>query len=101
MAEARQRDEWARTSSLMALIANANRDPKKHRAFRPTDFDPFAATQKPKQKVDVSILKDIFIEGRHQALGIRHQDGAKEIQARRLKEEPCNTVITPTSSHSS
>jgi hypothetical protein len=87
MAEAKQRDEWARTSSLMALIANANRAPKKHRAFRPIDFDPFAATPKVKQKVDVSILKEVFIEGRHQALGIRHQDGAKETQARRLKEE--------------
>jgi len=62
MAEARQRDGWARTSSLMALIANTNRDPRKHRAFRPSDFDPFAA--RPKQKVDVSILKDIFIDGR-------------------------------------
>jgi len=101
MAEARQRDEWARTSSLMALIANANRDAKKHRAFRPNDFDPFSQTPKPKQKVDVSILKDIFIKGRHQALGTRHQDGAKETQARSIKEEPCNTDILPTSSHSS
>ena len=42
MAEARQRSEWARTSTLMALIANAHRDPKKTRAFRPGDFDPFA-----------------------------------------------------------
>jgi len=65
MAEARQRDEWAKTSSLMALIANANRDPKKHRAFRPTDFDPFSQTPKTKQKVDVSVLKEIFIEGIH------------------------------------
>ncbi len=87
MAEARQRDEWARTSSLMALIANANRDPKRHRAFRPTDFDPFSQAEKPKQKVDVSILKEIFIEGRHQAPGTRHQDGAGETHARRFKEE--------------
>jgi len=99
MGEARQRDEWARASSLMALIANANRDPKKHRAFRPTDFDPFSQTPKPRQKVDVSILKDIFIKGRHQALGIRHQEEAKETQARSIKEEPCNTDILPTSSH--
>jgi hypothetical protein len=26
----------------MALTANANRDPKKTRAFRPDDFDPYA-----------------------------------------------------------
>ena len=89
MAEAKQRDEWARTSSLMALIANANRDAKKHRAFRPTDFDPFAVTHKPKQKVDVSILKDIFIDGKYQQT---HQ---------RKEAHPCNTDITPTASHSS
>ncbi len=88
MAEARQRDEWARTSSLMALIANANRDPKKHRAFRPTDFDPFSQAQVPKQKVDVSILKDIFIDGKHQQTTMR-----KEAQ-------PCRPDTSPTSSHS-
>ena len=26
----------------MALIANVNRDPKKSRPFKPTDFDPYA-----------------------------------------------------------
>jgi hypothetical protein len=87
MAETKQRDEWARTSSLMALFANANRDAKKHRAFRPTDFDPFSQTQAPKQKVDVSILKDIFIDGKQS-----HQ---------RKEAHPCNTDTTPTSSPSS
>ena len=41
MAEARCRDEWGRASALMALLANVNRDPKKGRAFRPSDFDPY------------------------------------------------------------
>ena len=41
MAEARCRDEWGRSSALMALLANVNRDPKKGRAFRPSDFDPY------------------------------------------------------------
>ena len=91
MAEGKQHDEWARTSSLMALIANANRDPKKHRAFRPTDFDPFSQTLKTKQKVDVSILKDIFIDGKQPH---PHDTTRKEAH-------PCNTDITPTSSHSS
>jgi len=94
MAEAKQRDEWARTSSLMALIANANRDPKKHRAFRPNDFDPFAVTHKPKQKVDVSILKDIFIDGKHSYPPTPHNTTRKEAH-------PCNTDTTPTASHSS
>ncbi len=88
MAEAKQRDEWARTSSLMALIANANRDAKKHRAFRPTDFDPFAVTQKPKQKVDVSILKDIFIDGKHQHTTTR------------TEAQPCRPDTSHTSLHS-
>ena len=87
MAEAKQRDEWARTSSLMALIANANRDAKKHRAFRPSDFDPFAVTPKSKQKVDVSILKDIFIDGKH-----NHT---------RKEAQPCRPDTSHTSSHSS
>ncbi len=42
MSESRRREQWSRTSALMALIANANRDPKRSRIFRPSDFDPFA-----------------------------------------------------------
>jgi hypothetical protein len=41
MADARNRAEWGRAASIMALIANVNRDPKKSRAFKPADFDPF------------------------------------------------------------
>ena len=63
MAEARGRDGWGRTSALMALMANCHRDPKKTRALRPKDFDPFAKATKP-VKADVSVLKDVFIDGR-------------------------------------
>lgn len=42
MAEGREQSEWARASSLMALIANAHRDARKTRPFKPADFDPFA-----------------------------------------------------------
>jgi len=42
MAEGRQRADWARSSSLMSLLANCHRDPKRSRAFRQSDFDPFA-----------------------------------------------------------
>ena len=41
MSDARTRAAWSHTSALMALIANCNRDPKKSRAFKPSDFDPF------------------------------------------------------------
>ena len=61
MAEGRQRADWSRTSSLMALIANTQRDPKKTRAFRPSDFDPFA---RPRAipKAGVGVLKTVFID---------------------------------------
>lgn len=61
MAEGRQRSEWARTSALMALIANTQRDPKKTRALRPSDFDPFARSA-PTPKADIGVLKTVFID---------------------------------------
>ena len=70
MAEARERSEWARTSTLMALIANAHRDAKKIRPFKPTDFDPF--TQQEKKNVnDMALLKAMFT-GMKQAEGTGH-----------------------------
>ena len=41
MAEGHGRDAWGRMSVLCALIGNAHRDPKKGRAFKPGDFDPY------------------------------------------------------------
>jgi len=68
MAEACGRDEWARTTALMALIANVNRDPKRCRAFRPSDFDPYAcpehrrgAASREAGSADISVLKDYFM----------------------------------------
>ncbi len=56
-------DEWARTSSVMALIANAHRDPKKTRGYKPSDFDPFSKPNQP-IKVGVEVLKDVFLHGK-------------------------------------
>ena len=42
MAEGAARSAWAHTSALLALIANVNRDAKKTRAYKPSDFDPYA-----------------------------------------------------------
>jgi hypothetical protein len=42
MADAGSRDAWSHTSVVLAMIANANRDPKRTRAFRPSDFDPYS-----------------------------------------------------------
>ncbi len=63
MAEARAKDEWARSSALMALLANCHRDPKKTRALRPSDFDPFAKRPAP-IPIDMDGLKAVFLEGR-------------------------------------
>ena len=41
MAEGHGRDEWGRLSVLLALTANCHRDPKKGRAMKPSDYDPF------------------------------------------------------------
>ncbi len=61
MAEARARNAWGRTSSLMALLANCNRDPKKSRAFRPSDFDPFSRISQPIQ-ADFNLLREVFVK---------------------------------------
>ena len=58
MTEARGRFEWGQMASLMALIANVLRDPKKSRTVKPSDFNPYNA--KPKTKAPVSILRDIW-----------------------------------------
>jgi len=63
MAEARGRDNWAHTSAILALVANVNRDPRKTRAYRPADFDPYSAGEKPDQAIevtDMAVLKDAF-----------------------------------------
>lgn len=43
MAEALRREAWQHTAWLSAMIANANRDPrKKPSPFQPDDFNPLA-----------------------------------------------------------
>jgi hypothetical protein len=69
MADAASRDRWQHTASLMALLANCHRDPKKSRAFRPKDFHPF---EKPRShstghrppKVGIEVLKQVFVDRR-------------------------------------
>ena len=69
MAEAKAQSEWAHTSALMALFANAHRDPKKTRAFTPSDFKPLQARGRRQidgRTRDLRILRDVFVkrEGR-------------------------------------
>jgi hypothetical protein len=63
MAEGLGRERWAHTSLICALIANAHRDPKKHRPFKPNDFDPYAriggrSSQKVADKQDLKLLRE-------------------------------------------
>ena len=64
MAEGRAKDQWQYTSSILALIANVNRDPKKSKEFKPSDFNPTLSTSRPDvivvNKENVSLLKTMF-----------------------------------------
>jgi len=53
----------------MALLANINRDPKKGRAFRPADFNPYESAGRRQAgirltKANIRLLKQVFVEGR-------------------------------------
>ncbi|WP_437226005.1 hypothetical protein SH661x_004356 [Planctomicrobium sp. SH661] len=68
MADAASRDRWNHTASLLALITNCHRDPKKARAARPRDFHPHARPQRSppddqKPRVGVDVLKQVFLRG--------------------------------------
>ena len=67
MLDGRQRHDWSIASAVMALVANIHRDPKRSRRLNPSDFDPFAKRQRP-IKVGVSVLKDVFIDGKLPAM---------------------------------
>jgi hypothetical protein len=67
MLEGRQRHDWSIASSCLSVIANLHRDPKRSRSLKPSDFDPFAQRKAP-IKADVSVLKDVFIDGRMPAI---------------------------------
>lgn len=63
MAEGRGRAEWGRAASIMALVANVNRDARKRRKpFTPDDFNPYRERrEKPAViKVGFNVLGDIF-----------------------------------------
>jgi len=61
MAHAAGKERWGRCSALMALIANVNRDPKKGRSFRPSDFDPYAERKvEILSKDNMDLLKQAF-----------------------------------------
>ena len=63
MADARGQMEWEQTASLMALVVNLVRDPKKSKPAKPDAFNPYAQKVQKITKVPLSILKDVFCKG--------------------------------------
>jgi hypothetical protein len=61
MAEARGKDNWNHTSSLMALLFNVNRDPKKQKAVLPETFNPYVI-RKPKKdtRLAFEFMKELW-----------------------------------------
>jgi len=41
MAEGRNRAAWSRTATILAMLANCNRDPKKTGPCSPDDYNPY------------------------------------------------------------
>jgi hypothetical protein len=63
MADAKSQQCWAHTSALLAMLANANRDPKKSRTFKPADFNPHLCRKtRTVAKVGIQVLKQVFVE---------------------------------------
>lgn len=62
LADARGRFEWEQTSSLMALVVNLVRDPKKSKPSKAEDFNPYLIRQQKVTKAPLSILKDVFVK---------------------------------------
>ena len=63
MLDGRQRHDWSIAAAVMSVVANTARDPKRSRLLKPADFDPFSQRSRP-VKVGVSVLKDVFIDGK-------------------------------------
>lgn len=62
MADERLRQQWHHTASLMALMANLHRDPKKSKIFKSIDFHPYAHSKTlERQSADISVLKQVFV----------------------------------------
>lgn len=62
MAEAREKAEWQRMASLMALVVNLVRNPKRSKPAVPADFNPYHRKAKAPVKAPLSILKEVFVK---------------------------------------
>ena len=63
MAESRGKADWGRTAAVLAMLANAHRDPKRTRSFKPADFNPYETERRTVGKTkDLGILKTVFVD---------------------------------------
>jgi len=66
MVEGRRNDAWHHTSAVLAMLYNANRDPKRSRPKSPNDFHPYlvshAAARRgvPITKAMLPLLRKVF-----------------------------------------
>jgi hypothetical protein len=64
MSESRSRDNWNHTSSLLAMLFNVNRDPRKQQAVSPELFNPFErkGERRKDTKLAFKCMEQIFIK---------------------------------------
>lgn len=71
MAEGRSRAEWGRAASLMALLANCHRNPKKrHKPFHPDEFMPRAKRRGSRVSVE-QLTRDVLRASRSRGITSR------------------------------
>ena len=68
MSEGKSRENWQHTSAILCLIANVNRDPKKSRPYRPSDFNPYESRKYSDAVVvtkdNIDVLRNAFTGGK-------------------------------------
>ena len=86
MAEGREEREWARTSALLALVANVNRDTKKRpKPYTPDEFNPYSTRNRNRRKGSdaVKLTKEQSVKA--VADVFRGMAGASRREARRAE----------------
>jgi hypothetical protein len=64
MADGRRRDEWRRTARVCVVLANINRDSKRHpQPYTDDEFNDCADPPAPERRITapITILKSIFL----------------------------------------
>lgn len=63
LAENAEKARWNHTSSLLAMMFNLNRDPKKHRPVTPETFNPYATRKvKKDNQMAFDAMKAIWVK---------------------------------------